>query len=325
MLCPFCLSHVQFAQTTASGPKKSIYQCPECKEETPRSYVEKYGSHPPVVVSAVGFREHGKTVYFAALFYALKKLRLAHHWPKFFTMALNEESLNTVNENMALLEGGELPDSTPKNFPRPTMLRVTGVPVQPDGTLLCYDTGGESFEKASQLVQHAHFVSRARTAMLLVSVPNLKDPATEMHKLLNTYVIGMADLKTDTRNQHLVVVYTKADEMADRLDGCGDLLHYLRQGSVDGLGNPGGYMGGLRRVSQQLQAFTGEKLGAHEFLNAARQSFRSVEFSVISALGARPSGRKLPSEILPRRIFDPLLWMMEKSLPGWRQIWRRWV
>jgi hypothetical protein len=114
--------------------------------------VQDYRKYPPVVVSAVGFRQHGKTVYLSTLFYALKKLDLPTHWPTFFTAGLNEDSLTTIYENVSLLEQGNLPDSTPKNFPRPTMMRVHGVPFQPNCTLLCYDTGGECFEKPTQLV-----------------------------------------------------------------------------------------------------------------------------------------------------------------------------
>lgn len=35
-------------------------------------YVEEYSKYPPVVVCAIGFRRHGKTIFFASLFYALK-------------------------------------------------------------------------------------------------------------------------------------------------------------------------------------------------------------------------------------------------------------
>ena len=83
-------------------------------------------------------------------------------------MGLNDDSLDTVYDNARMLDKGALPDSTPKNFPRPTMLRVEGMPMHRNSTLLCFDTGGECFERPTQLVQFAGFVKRAETGMLLV-------------------------------------------------------------------------------------------------------------------------------------------------------------
>ncbi|MCP4399862.1 MAG: hypothetical protein GY801_21475 [bacterium] len=126
-----------FQQSKPDGAFATIYSCPDCGEQVPALYVREYRRYPPVVLNAVGFRQHGKTLYFSSLFYSLKKLSLADHWPNFFTMGLNEDSLDTVYENVAMLESGKLPDSTPKNFPRPTIVQVHGIPLHSNRTLLC--------------------------------------------------------------------------------------------------------------------------------------------------------------------------------------------
>ena len=143
MLCPFCLDDVKFKQEKLNRQLSTVYLCPTCGEQVPALYAQDFRKYPPVVVSAVGFRQHGKTVYFATLFYTLKRLTLARDWSQFFTMGLNEASLATVYDNARLLDAGALPDSTPKNFPRPTILRVEGMPMHRNCTLLCFDTGGE--------------------------------------------------------------------------------------------------------------------------------------------------------------------------------------
>ncbi|NCO38519.1 MAG: hypothetical protein COZ06_27200 [Armatimonadetes bacterium CG_4_10_14_3_um_filter_66_18] len=152
MLCPFCLGKTRFSKRVVTGTRWPVFLCPLCNEQIPALYANDYRRYPPVVASALGFRQHGKTVYLASLFHALKRLKLADHWTEFFTMALNEDSLDTAYENVGLLEQGELPDSTPKNFPRPTMVRLNGVPQHANCTLLCYDTAGECFERATELV-----------------------------------------------------------------------------------------------------------------------------------------------------------------------------
>ena len=322
MVCPFCLkTKIAFNKNKPVGGGTSVHTCPHCGEPVPGLYVRDYRSYRPVVVNAVGFRQHGKTLYFGALFYVLKKLSLAEHWPDFFTLGLNEDSLNTVYENVAMLEKGILPDSTPKNFPRPTMLRVHGIPLHPDRTLLFFDTGGECFERPSQLVRFAGFVRRARTVLFLVSLPDMDDPAKEMHKLLNTYVVGMGELGGVTREQNLVVVYTKADALIKYLDGWEFLTDYLTHGSLEELADQDHYVRRLHTASERLKKFTRDRLQAAEFLNAARVNFKAVKYTMISALGAKPDGNRLPVEIVPRRVLDPLLWMMEKSVPKWKQLW----
>jgi len=277
-----------------------------------------------VVANAIGFSGHGKTVYFAALFYALKKFRLSQHWQGFFTMALNEDSLDTVYENVAMLEDGKLPDTTPKVFPRPAILRVVSMPMQPNCTLLFYDTSGECFERPTELVQHAGFVRRARTAMFLISLSDLVDPEIDMHKLLNAYVVGMRELNANTKHQHLVVVYTKADEIFELLKGREELNDYIRRNSIDGLVHLQNYMREMYRISAHLREFTQHKLRANEFLNAADANFKSVSFCMVSALGAKPQGQQTLVQIVPRCIFEPMLWLMESSLPKWKKIWHRW-
>ncbi len=325
MLCPFCLADVRFKREKLTSHPASIYLCPNCREQIPALYAQDHRRYPPVVISATGFRQHGKTVYFAALFYTLKKLTLARDWPEFFTMGLNEDSLDTVYGNARMLEGGVLPDSTPKNFPRPTMVRAEGVPMQPDCTWLFFDTGGECFEKPTQLVQFAGFVRRARAAMLLISVPDLEEPRAGMQKLLNTYVVGLRELGGRSQHQHLIVVYTKADQLATRFNNHWQDLHtYLIEGSVEDLARPDGYMERMYSISERLLAFTEQELHAHEFLNTAAAHFKSVRFSIISALGAGPSNGRLPVAIVPRRILDPVLWVMEHSFTSPLRQWRRW-
>lgn len=325
MLCPFCLADVKFKQAKSARNPAIVYLCPDCNEQAPALYIQDYRKYPPVIISATGFRQHGKTVYFAALFYTLKRLTLARDWPEFFTMSLNEDSLDTVYGNARLLEGGALPDSTPKNFPRPTMVRAEGVPMQPDSTLLFFDTGGECFEKPTQLVQFAGFVRRAKAAMLLISAADLEDPRSEMQKLLNTYVVGLRELGGRTEDQHLIVVYTKADQLAARFSPkWEDLRAYLITGSVDDMARTEGYLERMQDVSNRLLEFTEQELQAHEFVNAAEANFKSISFSIISALGSEPQDGRLPVAIVPRRILDPLLWIMEKSFSNPQRLFRRW-
>jgi hypothetical protein len=314
MLCPFCLADVQF--TLEEG-----YFCPGCNEQVPAMYVRGYDRYPPLVVSAVGLRGHGKTVYFASLFYVLKESPLPALWqPDFFALSLSDQDLETVYNNARMLKDGKLPGSTPMNFPRPTMLRVAGIPMWQDQrncTLVFYDTSGEAFERAGELVKYARFAQKAEMVMLLVSLPDMQDPPHEMRTLLNTYVIGIEDLGGNTRDQDLMVVYTKADEIVDHLSAppWSDARTYLASGSVDSLANVRGYQRRMYEISNLLYDFTRQELGADEFMNSAQTNFRRVGFSIVSALGSAPENGKMPVEVNPLRVLDPTIWMIAMATP----------
>lgn len=323
MLCPFCLHDAWlFHRRPAGGDrphglKVSVYVCRECGEQLPPMYVEEYKSFPPVVVSATGFTRHGKTVYLASLFHALDNA--CQCWNRFCYLSLNDSSLQTVMENRKLLRGGELPPSTPRNFPEPTLVRLNNLPLAGNCTWVCYDTAGECFEQARDMVTYAAFVKRARCALFLISLGDLlqdggpAEVGQRAHQLLNTYVLGMRALGGTTAEQHLVVVLTKAERL-DWGDAMG-MEEYLRRGSPQDIGRQAeGYLEAMRTRSNQLQRWLIERWNAGSFVHAAEEQFRTVCYTAVSALGAAPVGEKLVTAVTPRRVLDPILWLTCQSL-----------
>ncbi|MGH8550656.1 MAG: TRAFAC clade GTPase domain-containing protein [Methylococcales bacterium] len=316
MLCPFNLCQVrQFTKNADSG-----FTCPECKESVPALYVNGYSEYPPSVLSSVGFRGHGKTVYLAALFHVLAHHELPRHWWGFYKAVVGQHSQEILDKNIGMLKAGKLPDSTAQNFPKPTLVQVTGIPTGKRATLLCYDAAGESFEKITRMVTYAKFLAGATTVLFLLSIPDLEreeyaSVAQEMERLLTVYRNGIEELGGNTRPQRLVVVYTKADEWnALARPEYSKLLNYLKGGTFDGLDHYSSYKKSLLATSDQLKNLTAEHLRAQAFLNHAKDKFAGVEFCVISALGASPKGQNLQTGIAPRRVLDPLLWVLDKDL-----------
>ncbi|MBP7936369.1 MAG: hypothetical protein KA354_17150 [Phycisphaerae bacterium] len=344
MFCPYCVRKVTFKLTVAGpsgmsdapvaasvvpGPaasgnrRDSVYRCPECNEEIPPMYVREYRKCPPVVGNFVGFTRHGKTVLLASLLHEMRSDRLAQAWKHFHSLALDDPSLQTVLSNMAKLREGILPEATAAggNFTRPTLLRLANVPTLGSSTLCLYDVGGETFTSGQSIGQYARFLSQAKTVLFLVSLSTLEQQyptlSDGLHHLLGAYVLGLNNsLQGDTRSQHLVVVYTKADELiASHLASRPGLQEYIRHEDLDELKDPKKYLARVFAVSQELHRFTQEELKAQLFLNTARDSFASVSFAIVSALGASPDTGKgrLTTQIAPRRVLDPLLLMMLKG------------
>ncbi len=303
MLCPYCLGDT-------AGPA-----CYHCKEKLPPLYIKQHGafSRPPAILSAVGFSGHGKTVYLAALLHTLDK-RLTQLWPKFYRQGLDVDSVRTVQKNLALLQKGELPESTRRNFPRPSLHRLTQVPHYGTRDLLIYDPPGEAFDSDEGMERYAHFVQRARVVVFLVSLVDLQEPKSDdLYRLLNTYVLGMAKMKAKTKNQHLIIAYTKVDRLIADFQEYPHVLRHLRNPDHKVMSDAKKYLETLKLVSGELATFTGRQLGARGFINLARDQFKSVAYCAVSALGSPPEDGHLSTAIEPRRVADPLFWVLERS------------
>ena len=305
-LCPYCLNVDSIADK--SDKNEQNYACISCKSNVPREYVN-YGKIPREVVSAVGFRGHGKTVYFASLFHTLNDL--ASFWPGFYTFAVDEKSLETVRDNAKLLKTGALPDATLMNFPAPTIVRFSNMPSLGHRFFLFYDTSGEAYARQSALIQHASFVKHSRTVIFIISLDDLEHDGQRAHDLLSVYVQGLTELKGNTKEQRLLVVFSKADLLEARLQNQGEIWHYLQTGRLENLGNVklNQYVKEMKRISKSLGKFIRYDLKDMQFLNFAQDRFKGVDFCIVSALGSEPAGARLRDEVTPKRIIDPILWV----------------
>ena len=303
MLCPFCLRDTPSSNSV----------CRHCEEPMPPMYAQHYSRwRSPVMMSTVGFSGHGKTVYLASLFYLIQD-RLCREWPKFRRQALNQKSVNVLYHNLRLLKTGTLPESTRRTFPEPSIHLLSGMPRIGERIVLIYDPPGEAFNEDVGVEKYAGFVQRARCVMFLVSLPDMDPPvAHEMHRLLETYTLGMSRMGSKKRRQHLIVVYTKADLLTGRL-AQSPVMAYLRESELNTISDVHRYRRSMHEISGALADFTASDLEALGFLNLAHDYFRSIDFCALSALGSAPEGGKLLVRVEPRRVIDPLLWVFEKS------------
>lgn len=315
MLCPFCLTNLQ----------SRVNQCTACSRKLPPEYVKSHSGwlrKEPSMVSVIGFSGHGKTVYLASLYYALQNL-VPRAWDAFHRQGLTIETLKMLYHNMGLLKSGDLPYKTnPTSFPVPNIDRLCKIPQFGDRTLLIYDPPGEAFELVEDDIQRfAGFVRHSRCALFLVSLKDMMGEfdspdavADEMHRLLETYNVGMTKMGAPNKSQHLIVVYTKGDLLPSHFEDLPEeIIEYLEQSGVEALRDLRPYMEGMRRNSRLLHDFTLNALNAGNFLSNAKAHFKTVEFCAVSALGSQPVGDRLSERIAPRRVIDPLLWVLEKS------------
>jgi hypothetical protein len=321
MLCPFCLTNLK--------PHASL--CPYCQRQLPSEYVTYHSGllarfTQPAIVSVIGFSGHGKTVYLASLYYALQNL-MPRAWAAFYRQGLTMETLKVLYQNLSMLKRGELPDSTQLVFPEPNIDRLNKIPRFGNRTLLVYDPPGEAFDltEDDSLQRFAGFVKYSRCALFLVSLNDMMKEfeeadvdlqgavADEMYRLLERYNVGMKKMGAPDRFQHLIVVYTKADCLLSDFGLPDQIKTYLENPEVETLRDVQAYLRVMRQNSALLRDFTSQELNAVGFLSNAKDHFKSVEFCAVSALGSEPKGQRLTERIAPRRVMDPLLWVLEKS------------
>jgi hypothetical protein len=312
LICPYCLA----IDTILQNDNTKRFECNDCKQIIPHEYMRDKEARREVI-SVVGFRGNGKTVYFASLFASLYKL--AQHWPGFYIQAVDERGLQVWKENMNILKTGVLPDPTQKLFPEPTILKLSKMPHLDNSFFMFYDTSGEAFEKPSGITNYAKFVKDSRTALFILSPNDMDHEGQSMYDLLATYVQGLSELGGAPEQQHLVVVLTKAETLQSRLTGYEDIWRYFEEGLLNTLVDfrPRAYIKGMENTSHSLERFLKGELKEAQFVHFAKDRFKSVEFSIVSALGAAPDGKKLSDHIRPKRIMDPLLWVMHKSRRQW--------
>lgn len=345
MICPYCLDDVV-------AKSREHKDCKIVKgKEFPPAYVRFHGGEDadePVVFSVVGSVGHGKTVFLCALFDFLDN-HLTHIWPGFFSHVLDQDSLSRLNENRNRLRNGELPPATQQSFPRPGIFRLTNIPQSVEGssslientTVLIYDPPGEAFATDQNISNLAGFVKRGSCVLFLIDLTSLGDSIPDkMTELLDTYLLGMEHLGLERKSQHLIVVFTKSDdlkvsvlEFKTFLERQPELRDYLGEQRPPTLVDPQRHLEHLRKVSSMLEEFTVKELGAGKFINEAEHWFSSVSFSAVSSLGAAPeehNGKKeIKIKMSPRGVADPLLYVLAKSIRHKKEIppipwWKQW-
>ena len=336
MICPYCVEDIPPQSTTHETCKKLK------GKEFPPYYVDLHADEyapDPVVLSVVGFGGHGKTVFLCSLFHYLDHY-LINLWANFFNRRLDQDSLTTLQMHLDRLTTGSLPARTDRVFPRPGIFRPThmpkvngsgNMPALEDTTVLIYDPPGEAFKTESEIVELAGFVKRSDCLLFLIDIASLgNSAASKMGQLLDTYLLSMRRMGIQQRSQHLIVVYTKSDdlkvsvpEFKTFLESHPDLNDYLNEQLPPSLANPDSHLQRLENISKLLEDFTRFDLNAGRFIHAANDWFASVSYTVVSSLGAAPEkfvddkgeqSEKLTVSISPHGVIDPFLYVLAKSI-----------
>lgn len=303
--CPYCLQNAtQFLRDT----RTNVPRCPNCQTDIPKTFLDS-GLMLRTMVGVVGFSGHGKTVYLTSLFSTLK--RFSQYWNGYYFRSLDDFTHRVIYEQVPLFEKGDLPESTPANFPNPALVHYHQLPVFDDAFVGYYDTAGEVFNDATQIARAGFFVAHSDAVLFIVSIPDCDADALddEMSRLLDTYIRAADDkLNTNIRKtQRLVVIFTKSDLPDAKLSPF--LKDWLTEGVSDFYAmNLTDKLFDLGLVSIRIEEWLRQELGCTRFANMARDHFREVRYTVVSAMGY-VEGQE--SRLTPLRVLDPFLWVLD--------------
>jgi parallel beta-helix repeat protein len=310
MLCPNCLQTVDQFDEKLQRDNSLTLTCPQCNETVPVRYRDDYDRYPPVVFSIVGFRAHGKTVFFSSLLFELDRLGRSNR--AFSYTPLDEAGLKTVRDAQNALEHGHLPEWTRKLFPKPAILQLEGMDDPRGFRLLMYDTGGEVFENVAELKQYGGYVSRGRSTVWLISLSKLKEEQRsprDLDDFVTRYVQAVRELGGNPSDQVLLIVLTMGDRLLEHDDLPAMTRDFLSgvlpttptRDRVD--------VALLEQLSCEIEAWLEAKPGHQNFVRRARREFAEVRYCAISALGSQPEGQTQTVSLAPRGVLVPLQWV----------------
>jgi len=325
--CPYCLQSDEPKSTKNNNTE--VYTCTKCRSLLPRDFVEE--NYPKMTVGIIGFTGHGKTVYLTSLFYLLKFIRRSSLWENFNWQTLDENTHKIVFEHVSLFEKEhKLPKSTPANFPLPAIIEFFDMPLIGNCFFTFYDTAGAVYEEINSITNMGKFVAYADVVFFILSIPDCKRRKgrswqDEMERFLDIYVNAVYNRLGISleKFQHLIVVLTKADLFIDGEEEP-ELKEFLLQGSYNWWGLKKTRNGEFRKKINEIAKFSEfiedwlEEKGGGGFINLARRRFKSVKYTLISAIGSAPKGKKLvslsPED--PKRVIDPLMLIIQKIFEG---------
>ncbi len=323
-VCPFCQDVHDYDESN---------MCPAYGYEIPVDYLEKYSKNPPLWLVTVGYSQHGKTCFLSALTMMLENLNSV--WPTTY-FPLDQNTRDQIRQmRIEMAEGSQPKPTQLKEIPQPLLLHMYDIPDVGSKSLIVYDSAGEAFDQIldDEDAKNLSALREVNNIWFLISLKDLeKDKSRRLFDLFNIYVDGMKRLMkgASLEGRNLIVVYTKADKLGDRLPA--DIKNYLYNDPFQDLTNEHSprntdamrtvtvkdYFDKMKTISKGLEEYTKTDIptgGA--FINLARRSGMGIYFTAMSALGADPDpyDNSLPTDAKRIRVLDPLLWALFLDQP----------
>lgn len=313
IICPYCLNSQTFTRNNI---------CEHCNQEVPPKYINSAKKRVPVWLVTVGNKQHGKTTYVDSMAVTVENLgKIAEGT---YYSYLDTYTFDQIRQMRQEVQKGILPESTQSlETPQPLLINIHNFLGHEVNTLAIFDLAGEIFDNRSEIGRYATAIRHAQTIWFLVSLDDLiKDQeGRSISDLFEVYLAGMEQLGASIRGRNVLIVYTKADKLAQilpdeirnylRHDPYCNLKQMKRQEAAAHLLDDYAYEQEMRRVSDALEDFTYNDVeGGIALINMIKSSGMNLSFAITSSLGQDAAGRQMGTEIQRYRVLDPLIWAL---------------
>ncbi len=215
MICPYCLANVA-AFVSEQVAARTTYKCGSCESEIPVDYAASGPGVPQIVVSLIGKTGHGKSCFLSAFLDSLDSVARANR--SFYYKGLDEVEFRKIRQKREQLRGGILPEPTaPSARPSPLLLEVNNIGGVNRAQLMMYDVAGSTYNDAQLVSEKARFVIHSHCVIWLLSISDIES-SFDLDEFLSVYLSALAQMRTDSRGQTLVVAITKGDRLLGRAD-----------------------------------------------------------------------------------------------------------
>jgi hypothetical protein len=300
---------------------RQIYYCPICKSELHRAYFE-FPDIPKTSIGFVGFSGHGKTVYISSLFYLLQAIDSM--WENYYFETLDDFTHDIMYKKVPLLKQGKLFSGTPINFPEPAFIRLNNMPYFDNQIVSMYDIGGGVFDDLELMTEKGKYLAHSDTIFFIVSLTEedvVSDWNLKVMALLDRYlhvVYSRFGIKL-SKQQNLVFVFSKSDQLIANKEQFGiseELVNIYKTGTYDFYTDISKFSVEQIKYNSEVTETWLRSRNCNGFINLAKNNFKKILFTMVSALGEAPVNNELAKKLIPtdpKGILAPFFWSLTAS------------
>jgi len=319
IICPYC--------GTRQNLESNENACNSCSTEIPSKYIQNLRSAEPIWMVTVGYRQHGKTTYLDSLAIVLENLGKISRGT--FSTYLDSTTFEKLRDIRVEAQSGQLADSTPpQQKPEPLLISLPRFLGRDTNTLVINDLPGEIFDRAEVEEKYITPILQAETIWFIISIADIlnETEGRSIAELVQIYVDNIERLGGRPKGRRVLVIYTKADKVANKLpseikDYIGnDPYRNIKQMKMDEAREKQfdefEYTDKMYRISEELREYTFNEIprGA-DMISMIDYYEMDLSFAIVASVPGADG--KTTGVDTPRfRVIDPLIWSLTSSSSG---------